>query len=129
MRTLVLALMMALLPLRGWVADVMAVELAQPSQGAPHHAMAADPAPLHDCHQDHAGPAPMTEQQAHAQPADEHAAGDCGSCTVCQICHSVAMAVMLPPLPAAALPTAAPHSSQPRYVSAERAPDDKPPIA
>jgi hypothetical protein len=129
MRTLLLALMIALLPLRGWVGDVMAVELAQPSQGAPHHAMLAGASTMADCHEDHAGHAPTVGLQAHAQPGDEHAAGACGSCTVCQICHSVALANVLPPLPAGSLPMAAPRSSQPQYASAERVQGDKPPIS
>jgi len=130
MRPLFLALMIALLPLRGWVGDVMAVELAQQSVAGPHPAMAGAASALADCHEghgEHAGHAPMAQPAPHAQPGDEHAA-DCGTCTVCQICHSVALTAVLPRLPAAVLPMAAPRTSQPQYASAERVQGDKPPI-
>ena len=133
MRVFVLALMIALLPLRGWVGDVMAMEPMAPSQAAHPHAAESAPAMTH-CHEDqaehahHHGHAAATDAAQAASADDVHAAGDCGSCSLCQICHSVALTAVLPQLPAAVLPTAAPASSQPLYASAERALGDKPPI-
>jgi hypothetical protein len=125
MRTLFLALMIALLPLRGWVGDVMAVELAQQSMAGAHQAMSA----MADCHEGHAGHAPMAQAAPQAQPDGEHTTADCSTCTVCQICHSVALASVLPQLPGTTLPMAAPRASQPQYASAERVQGDKPPIS
>lgn len=133
MRVLFLALMIALLPLRGWVGDVMAVELAQPSPAAAHHAPAPDHGAHAPCHEGHGeaahAHAPAVDATQAASSDGEHAAGDCGSCTVCQICHSAALAAVLPQLPAAVLAAALPASRQPLYASAERALGDKPPIS
>jgi len=124
MRVLLLALMIALLPLRGWVSDVMAMDLASQS-------MAAAPSQVHagmdDCPEMHAGHGQAAVPPAPEQ-ADTHASGDCSHCSVCQICHSVALTPMLPLLPLPVLATVMPVSSQPLYASAERAPGDKPPI-
>lgn len=127
MRVLLLALMIALLPLRGWVGDVMAMEPSMQGPGA--HAVV-----MPDCHEAHTM---ATPHQGHAMAGADKAAvspdgaaqADCGSCSLCQICHSVALAPVLPQLPAARLPSAAPTSGQPLYVNAERALGDKPPIS
>jgi hypothetical protein len=134
MRHFVLALMIALLPLRGWVGDAMAMELAsetleQPvsaiESGANHaHAMmvAADSDAktlMHaDC-QEHA-PSPDDSSQA---------ASDCETCTSCQICHTVALTPTLPQLAAASVPAARPQAASTFFASAERAPGFKPPIS
>ena len=122
MRVFLLALMIALLPVRGWVGDVMAMELMNSSTPAHHHAAVSAHAGMANCHEGHADAAQPTRADT------DHAAGDCGSCSLCQICHSVALTAVLPRLPSAVLPGAAPASSQPLYASAERALGDKPPI-
>lgn len=129
MRSVFLALLIALLPLRGWVGDVMAMELMGAALAPPEARSAAHP-PHHDA----AGEcehAPTHHGHALAgEPADDVQAtvGDCNTCTACQICHSVALAPM--PIQAAApqLALAAPQSRLPQDVSAERAPGFKPPI-
>lgn len=123
MRVLILALMIALLPLRSWAGDVMAMELAAQSL-ASDHAPAA-PAALANCHQGHGDAA----GHALSHAADEAGSADCGTCTSCQICHSVALTAVLPQAMAPVLPALAPQSSQPRYASAEPAPGFKPPIS
>ena len=99
MRHLILALMIVLLPLRGWAGDAMVTQMASAEiaiqTGASHaHQMldrtsfddqnqtsAAAPAKL-DCH----------EQVASHQEADKTASNDhCGTCQACQACHSVAV--------------------------------------
>ena len=126
MRVLLLALMIALLPLRGWVGDAMALDLA-----GPHHA-AATAAPQaalpdchtgHDAHAAHMAPASPADQASDSAQADD----DCGSCSLCQICHSVVLASVLPPLPSLQLGIAAPQAGQPAVASAARKPGDKPP--
>jgi hypothetical protein len=129
MRSLFLALLIALLPLRGWVGDVMAMELVAPALVA-----SATPAAAHASHHAATGACDHgAEHHAPAQAGEPAAAtpagtGDCGTCTACQICHSVALAPMLHQLPAPQLALAAPQSRLPQDVSAERAPGDKPPI-
>lgn len=129
MRFLVLALMIALLPLRSWAGDAMAVEAAAPALGGP---APAGQAAMDDCHQNH-GQAAGHAMGHEAAPADttqdEHTGADCGTCTACQICHSVALTAVLPQALAPVLPAAAPRSSQPRYASAAPAPGLKPPIS
>lgn len=132
MRTLFLALMIALLPLRGWVGDVMAVELSTQSRAAHHAAPAPAPTGHHEAHAagaTHHGHTMADAAAPCASPDEEQGLADCAGCTVCQICHSVALAPVLPELPPAVLPTAVPASSQPLYASAERALGDKPPIS
>ncbi len=130
MRLLFLALMITLLPLRGWVGDVMAVERIGQAPTAAQHASA----PQRDCHETpaHHGPADAAshEETAHATgQGSAHASGDCAGCTVCQICHSVALAGVPSPAPAATLTMALPQTQVRLHASAERAPGFKPPIS
>ncbi len=129
MRTLFLAFLIALLPLRGWIGDAMALDLA-----GPHHAAvtaaANTTAGLPDCHTGHTGHGGHgghADMSTTDSPDPAQADGDCGSCSLCQICHSVVLASALPPLPSLQLGAAAPLARQPLYASAERLPGDKPP--
>lgn len=128
MRTLFLALMIALLPLRGWVGDVMAMErLGQALPTAP-----AAAAGHNECHeaQAHHGHDVTQEDMSHpAGHANGHAQADCSGCTVCQICHSVVLASVPTPTRTAALPMALPPSHTRLYASAEPVPGFKPPIS
>lgn len=134
MRHFVLALMIALLPLRGWVGDAMATAMATGTLEPPvastgsgaHHAppamAAAGPEAQHSMHADcpDHGPAAAGTPQASAD-------GD--GCTACQICHSMALTPSQPQLACAAMPAAQPHAATPLFASAERAPGFKPPIS
>ena len=128
MRMLLLALMIALLPLRGWVGDVMAME--QVGQ-----ALTAEPSPaMHsNCHEirPHHGrvDAAHADLAAAGEHDSVHAGADCAGCTVCQICHPVALAGLPCASSAASLPTAVPQTPVRRYASAECAPGFKPPIS
>jgi hypothetical protein len=100
MRLLLLALMIALLPLRGWVGEVMEMEMiAGPPIAIQNIATTAystgargifsinsrnSPA---DC-TNHAEAAMDLHADTPA-PHDPAAQDDCGSCDNCQICHSV----------------------------------------
>lgn len=117
MRHLVLVLMLALLPLRGWVGEVMAAQMATASPSQPGQAHTAAPAPQADC----AG-----------HGADDTAADGAehnGTCTACDICHAVAVTTTAPKLAAALLPAALPQAATFRFASAERTPGFKPPIS
>lgn len=129
-----LLLLIALLPLRGWVGDAAAADmLAQ-------HAVAAQPAaakpvrmgpaahderqlPHHDCVEHAHTPAAMEA----AGPSDDVSA--CAACASCLVCSSVAMAwhSAAAPLPVATVTR--PGSSSPRFASADPARELRPPIA
>ena len=77
-RSLLIALMLVLLPLRGWTGDVMAVDMAagavvQAKMGS-MTSQASMPA---DC-------------AMHTQPSTDDAAGYCSNCDTCELCLSVA---------------------------------------
>lgn len=125
-----LLLLIALLPIRGWVGDAMAGQMigqhiaatsiatvAVANQGASlpghdgcaGHSMAATPAPAE---------APATDINA-----------DCGTCTSCQVCHSV---VLAPPSVDSGISLVQHRVAAPRgmrFASAEPARGFKPPIS
>ena len=113
MRHFVLALMIALLPLRGWVGDAMAMEMAAADANAGNIVQAECPGHAALPLQDGDSPTP-----AHGE-----------SCSACQICHSVALTAMLAPMPSVSMPAAAPRTAAPLFTSAERAAGFKPPIS
>lgn len=143
MRVLLLALMIALLPLRGWVGDAMAMEmvaatLQQPeiamNSVASHADMARETTPFETRHEamvhadcpGHAATASGSDTPAGSQHLAD--AADCATCAACQICHTVALTPIPLQMASAALPTVQPQSSSHHFASAERAPGFKPPI-
>jgi hypothetical protein len=130
MRVFLVALMIAMLPLRGWMGDAMAIGMAGQHQevaAAPmEHGMAA-------AHEDCAGMAPATLTPA---PTDESAAGsmagasdDCESCSACQVCNSVALATDSPAALALSAPQASPVSVLAQFASFYPQRGHKPPIS
>ena len=117
MRTLVLILMIALLPLRMWAAEGMAVRMAQ-DQVAAAGLSAAEPMPQ-DC--------PMLAQ-AQAEPGSPDGAPTTAHCMTCHLCAAAAclseVAVAQGPAPAGS-----PESRPSPYLSATLAPDLRPPIS
>ena len=138
MRHFFLIVMIALLPLRGWVSDAMAMGMvtAQVQQQTPpkpvathaheageqaHHvsdAVAADASPTSaDC-------------SGHASGVDEHAADThCSSCSVCQACHTVALSPASADAATAFNPRTLPRAVVTQFASAEAALGQKPPIS
>jgi hypothetical protein len=131
MRRWFLLIMIALLPIRGWVGDVMAADMV-----TQHMAVVAQ-VPLQlqqpadasteahaDCHGKAAAHSPASQP-----PTDTHTATmDCGNCTSCQVCHSVAIAPTALADPAAPSHSAAPPLRGTHFASAEPARGFKPPI-
>lgn len=130
MRHLVFALLIALLPLRGWVGDAMA--LAQPIAHASGAVVLMD-------HHTAVGDAPHNAAAAH-DTTQEHAVSGCGNhatadadahstCSACDVCNGPAL-VWTPAV--AATPTW-PHSrvalASARFTSCEPQPGIKPPIS
>ena len=115
-RLLVVLLLIALLPLRAWAGDAMAVEMALMAQ-----AVQATPTAAHgDCH----------EHSAAAQPSQSTPAMDnCNHCAACQACFSVALEPVLAQglllAGAAGVPVLTLHP----YASADLALGQKPPIS
>lgn len=140
MRFLLLALMIALLPLRGWVGDAMAMKMIESAQRP-----AEDATNLIANHSSktwaNTGFEAQSEVMHHAECPD-HAAlsaapadsphpddsADCATCTACQICHTLALTPMTLHIASAALPAGLPQASAHLFASAERAPGFKPPI-
>ena len=143
MRRLFLALMIALLPLRGWVGDAMATQMAT-QMAAPLLAQQVvsngGAAHVH---------APMTSMHGHPQTlqADTvssavnclgHAGSDnpsssdlahCESCVVCQACQTVALAFPVSVFADLFADPEPPQSVAARFTSAKRALGLKPPIS
>ena len=142
MRHLVLALMILLLPLRGWMGDAMATSMATdmaitmaagthktsqsnhfegqtPAQAAP----AADPQALPDC-------AGHSASQATPAQASHDAQGEHGQpCQSCQACHTVALSPSSPDLRGAFTAPPMPRSVAAEFTSAVAALGQKPPIS
>jgi len=141
MRTLLLALMIALLPIRGWLGDAMAVEMVRHSlPSASLVAQEASPASVAaeaHCHEamgaaDDSG----MDTMAHHHEDDGNSSSDhgtahqgCGTCTACQVCHTVALGGMPLVDIAHSAPQAPPAARAARFASAEPVLGLKPPIS
>lgn len=139
MRHLLLALMIVLLPLRGWMGDAMATEMAS---GAAVHLQTATKKVADHVHQ--AGAAPHFDHvssQAEAPSAESDCSGHdaangtsvadthCATCTVCQACHTVALSPAAAHGVAVLSPPALQHSPAAQFASAVAALGQKPPIS
>ncbi len=134
MRTLLLAVLLLTLAMRGWAGDMMAIRMAthqgMPAQQAAVAASAATVAPAGgasehaDC-MGHAQTANAEEAVADAAPG----AGHCNTCSFCQLCFSVA--VLLPDLGRVVLqlPQQPATFQSPSFISADTARGFKPPIS
>ena len=135
MHRLFLIIMIVLLPLRGWVGDVMAMDMAsqhlntvisvashtQPKRATGQFVSENAAATHAEC--------PGHPATASGDAADNTASGHCNTCGVCQICHTVALAgtaIFNPPQAVSVLPL--PLRST-RFASALPAPCLKPPIS
>ena len=136
MRYFVLALMIFLLPLRGWAGDVMATQMAGSAiaiekvaarahetgaKASFHHqkqAVNISPA-VPDCHE---------QVVSHSDTADTPTNDHCSTCAACQSCHTVALS---PTSPGLATSFNRPQVRQviaSRFTSADAALGQKPPI-
>ncbi|MEO5795280.1 MAG: DUF2946 family protein [Rhodoferax sp.] len=132
MRRFFLILMIALLPLRGWVGEAMAMEmLAQQSNAIQNIASSAEDtsASSHFYVEMQADHAPCPGHAESAEHATDGSTSHCGTCPLCQMCHTVAA-----PAPWA-LPSplwlghAQPATGHARFASAPAAFALKPPIS
>ena len=137
MRYLVLVLMIALLPLRGWAGEVMATQMAASAvaieAGASDaHEIGGKASFIHqkqmfessnvtsDCHE---------QLSSHQDTSNATNSEHCATCPACQVCHTVALS--LPSLDVT-ISFASPQlgqSSASTFTSADAALGQKPPIA
>ena len=95
MRRWLFVLLIMLLPLRGWVGDAMAIQMALPGQ----HAPASGEMQYADSESTHAHVSTIASAAASecagdtgAQDSgDEADAAHCEACAMCQTCHTVAV--------------------------------------
>jgi len=138
MRHLLLALLIALLPLRGWVGDAMATQMAagqlqhQQTQAAPPASHGHEAMEAHAGHEEASTEVSVTLHDCAGQ-ADEsgsHAAdGHCETCAACQACHTVALSPTAPGLVAAFSAPTLPRQAADQFASADAALGQKPPIS
>ncbi|PQA78562.1 hypothetical protein [Rhodoferax sp. TS-BS-61-7] len=122
MRRLVLLLILiALVPLRAWAGDAMAIQMAAQTRAADMVA-AASPPPAHsNCHEMQAEPA--------TAPQTSHTADPCATCASCQACFTVALVVPALQSATQALPHGLPRAASAQFTSAVLALGHKPPIS
>jgi len=141
MRFLLIALMIALLPVRAWPGTAMAMQTlnasaetieiiavsayAERAEGTFDSDSTASPLPCHEA----AAAADQASHAASAEPCDHTDCAQCTLCTLCQVCHSMVLMLGAPPLPLLALSTQLAHGDQHLLASVPRAPQLKPPIS
>ena len=108
MRTLILALLIALLPVRGWVSDAVATTMGL-QQAMVQMAVAS------------------TETGANPSSADD-AQAECCCCTTCQMCHVVALFTSPVAIPPAFVAFALPDAPHLFFFDTDRARNYKPPV-
>ena len=139
MRHLLLILMIALLPLRGWAGDAMATGMAagQVAQILQRQ-IATESIAAHD----HAASEGAHFYQEAAVQQDSHMAADCAghsvdngdashcdACAACQACHAVALSHSVPKVPSSFQAFSLPRSAADQFASADAALRQKPPIS
>jgi hypothetical protein len=133
MRILLLALMIALLPVRGWMGNAMALDMA--SQAVAKAQKTGSPVPASvviDADASMPADCPM-----HAQFADKAAAGTdvqaggvhCNACDTCELCLALATSTWPDAAPLAFAPHVAPLAAGYRFSSADSFSSFKPPIS
>jgi len=131
MRVVLLVLMMALLPLRGWVGNAMAVDMAAAQAHATMQSrsstdVAGSAAMPEDC------PMHMAAGTGDAAPAvgtPQKAGGHCQACDTCELCLALASFSIPLALAHSPAPSAGPLTEGVLFSSADHATGLKPPIS
>ena len=142
MRQLFLILMIALLPLRGWVSDAMAtgmaagqVEHSQQRQVAIKSIATHAHETSGKAHLEHEMTVPDVTQTladcaGHGPDSEAHpGTSHCDSCSACQACHTVALSSFSSLQFTAFHAFAAPRAASAQFASADAALRQKPPIS
>ena len=121
-RLLMVLLLVALLPLRSWAGDAMAIQMAA-NEAKPAVTRMHQHADLGNCH----------EMQASADTVaampESPTSGHCATCAFCQACFTSALAMPVTTVDAQPLPYALPQLHSSSYTSAILALSQKPPIS
>lgn len=140
MHRVFLILLIALLPLRGWIGDTTAAQMASLAVAKVTFVLAEETGnatKIVAIHDHMAG----TSDHFHAEIAMDcasHAASDgsptsskenCNTCGLCQVCNSVALAMPTPIAATATIALLVPPYSGTRFASADRALSLKPPTS
>ena len=130
MRHLLLVLMIALLPVRGWAVDMMALSMATRQLNAIENvtAEAINPRATGQFESEKQAGMPADCPMQVQTTGDAGTAG-CHSCNTCQLCMAVVTGYPMTPVAATSLPQATPVIDSISFSSAERAPGFKPPIS
>lgn len=137
MRHLVLALMIVLLPLRGWAGDAMATQMASAAIATETGAASAHEmrATASFDHQNEVFEATQTVPDCHEQSAGQPNADltansdHCGTCQACQACHTVALSPSTLTVTASFKPPQLRPARAAAFTSAAAALGQKPPIS
>lgn len=155
MRIFLFALMIALLPLRGFAGDVMATEMAIQMtaqaaaeklhliSGPGHHGDATKSVAAQadhsgasghfDSHHEtvavHEAGTTANACAGHVAAKQCHSSDTHGSCQACQACHTVALSLDFNPLQPVFASSTLPHMAAAQFASAEAALGQKPPIS
>lgn len=130
MRRWFLLLLVLLLPLRGWVGEVMAGDMLQQRLALVAVAETVAPAARASggSHADCLGHAAVAMPDS-TSPEAPPAPADCATCASCQVCSSVALATVPRPLATSTFSQAPPDAPVFLHASAEPLPAFKPPIS
>lgn len=145
MRVFLLALMILMLPVRGWTADVMGIQMATKmvsSHAVPESESQLNAITLLAINDQYTVPRADFYHQTSAQTATDcagHAAdavagpestsdSHCGACAACQTCHSVAITSVAAPVAALAVASALQQVVSESFASAPAVLGQKPPI-
>jgi hypothetical protein len=128
MRHLLLALLVALLPLRGWVGDAMATGMLAQQLVAIQNVAHDSDSTLANGMLEHKKQPKMADCPGHPAVADDSDSTQ-HNCASCNLCHSVAFTPVFATLLPAALAAALPHAANRSFTSAESAAGFKPPIS
>jgi len=136
MRHFLFALMIVLLPLRGWVGDAMATQMAAGQLQHREAQAAVQAAHVHEAmdatYAGHHAQAPVVHDCADQTTNDggnDSADGHCETCAACQACHTVALSpAAIDSMPVFSAPIL-PHPAADQFASADAALRQKPPIS
>ena len=141
MHRIVLIIMIALLPLRSWAGDVMAMDMTVQHLVAINiEAGRTDATMAGNAFDSHSAANPGVDCPGHGatgssllpgavDPSDTPANGHCSTCGICQICHVVALANTAAGLAPAIIATPLLPFGSTRFTSAPSALGLKPPIS
>jgi hypothetical protein len=145
MRHLLLALMIALLPLRGWVGDAMATQMAAAhvqhrqlvsTEQSATKTIAASAYHIgsegHSAHEEMSPEATLPMHDCAGQTTDSSIPADdtgCESCAACQACHTVALSPAVPGHSPVFEARSLPRPASDQFASADAVLGQKPPIS